>query len=60
MRLKCTMCDHILTHSETPESHLEVCGGMNDEDAERMSLEDLDLMFEEIEEDDNDLILPGE
>ena len=51
---KCKYCGRFLTRGETPQSHIEICGGIDDGEAESMSPENIEDAIEEIEEDDDD------
>jgi len=46
---KCKFCKKLLNKQETPESHQEVCGSIDDDEAEQMSQEDIKGMTEEID-----------
>ena len=49
-RRKCRKCGRYLYNDESPEEHLEVCGGVDDSEAEGLSADDLI----DIEDDDID------
>jgi len=57
-RLKCKKCGRYLERGETAASHYEICGGIDDEEAESMGTEDIkNIIEEEVDEDEDDWYL---